>query len=361
MFAFLGLGQCGSNICDLFSEKGYPSAAINYSLKDLESLQHIDKTLLLQGSEGVGKSRELAMNLMGSNFETVHSFIKEHFSQPSIQIIFIVFSTSGGSGSGISPLVIELVQNEFPDKVVVTVPVLPSIDESVTSHLNTLECLKQISELDVCILALDNSKVGATSKNQLYKKVNESFVQLLENIHLQTQQSSPLGNLDQRDLFTLLSSKGFANISYIDIANMKQNINLDEVNLSIIKSWESSLFSSQNTSKIIRFGLIFNGQEQLMKYVDTNELLMNFNNQPLDCMEGYYTENKGDVYSLLTGLAFNTERLKQIEYKTIHETESLQNALSSSHGISYKPSTLQLKPAEKQKKALSSILSKYKK
>jgi tubulin-like protein CetZ len=361
MFGVIGLGQCGSNIADLFAEKGYTSAAINYSEKDLQSLQHIDKTLLLQGSEGVGKDRGLAIQLMNSNFETVHSFIREHFSQPSIQVIFIIFSTSGGSGSGISSFITELALNEFPDKAIVCVPVLPSLDESVISQMNTLECLQQISELDVCILALDNNKSGQITKNQIYKKVNQSFVELIENIHMQTQQSSSHGNLDERDLFTLLSSKGFANISHIDIANINQSLKLEEVNQSIINSWNHSLFSSQNNAKIIRFGLIFNGQEQLIRHVKVRDLLVEFDNPALDVFEGWYTDSKGDIYTILTGLAFNTDRLKQIEYKTTHETESLQNALTSSHSISYKPSALQIKPVEKQKKALSSILSKYKK
>lgn len=213
----------------------------------------------------------------------------------------------------------------------------------------------------MCILPLDNSKCGVGSKSQIYRKINHSFVDLIDRIYDQTQQSSSISNLDERDLFTLLSSKGFANISYLNITNASQSVNLQEVNQSIIKSWDDSMFSTQNTDKIIRFGLIFNGQEQLMKYVDTRELLSNFSNSPLDVMEGWYGESKGDVYAILTGLAFNTERLKEIEHKTTHQTESLQNALSTSHSISYKPTNLTVKPAEKQKKALSSILSKYKK
>ena len=93
MIAVIGLGQAGGNIANLFAEKGVLSAAINYSSKDLETCNQVPHKLKLHGSEGVGKQREEAIRLLHNNHESVLLFIKEHFSNLSIEAILIVFST----------------------------------------------------------------------------------------------------------------------------------------------------------------------------------------------------------------------------------------------------------------------------
>lgn len=361
----LGIGQAGGNIANLFSERGYNSLVINSSQRDLDTCHNIDPKhrLHLVNSEGAGKDREEAIRLISNNWESCLSFVKEHFSQPSTELIFVIFSCGGGTGSGSSPLLLNILTNELENKTIVACPILPSKSDSILAHINTLECLEQLSELDICIIPIDNSKADSDSKNQIYKQINHTFVDLVDLIMKQTELNSEFGNLDRKDLLNLLKTPGFSCFSHVDIANTSKSISLtsDGITQLIIDSWENSIITTPSYAKLIRFGLIFNGQENFMPLIKTKNILSEFGNLPLDIYEGWYTENKGDVYTILTGLAFNTERLKQIEYKTTHETESLQNALSSSHSISYKPSTLQLKPAEKQKKALSSILSKYKK
>lgn len=363
MLGIIGVGQGGSMIADKFSSNGFPAIAINYSERDLESCSNIQNKIRLFGSEGVGKERELATQLMNDNWETVLSNVKKNFSHPSIQVIFIIFSTGGGTGSGVSPMLIDLLQNDMEDKVFVACPILPSHNESVVAHINTLECLKQLSQLDVCILPIDNSNIDASSKHDLYKKANDSFYKLINSILEQTEQNSPYGNLDQRDLIALLSNRGFTHIAHVDISKLKEGLNLSKESVcnSIKLSWRNSIITKPSLTKIIRFGFIFNGQENLMSSISIDDLLSEFDNQPLDIFEGFYTKEKGDVYTILTGLEFDMERLNFIESKTIDDTDNLQNALVRSHSISYKQSNLAIKPKDKEKKTLSNILSKYQK
>jgi tubulin-like protein CetZ len=365
MLACIGLGQCGGSIVNQFAKNGYLSGVINSSQKDLDTCNHIEDHLKLRlyGSEGVGRDRELALTLIRNNWETVVSYLKENFSQPSTKLIFVAFSTAGGTGSGINSLFLELLSDVLEDKIIVAVPVLPSLSESIVSQLNTLECLRELSELDICILPVDNEQVKMDGKNELYKKVNNTFYQLVDSILKHTNKHSIDGNLDEKDLLTILKTPGFAAMSHVDISNQNEGIQLskDSISNSIKQSWHQSIFPKPSLSKIVRFGLIFNGQEGFMSSIDIPNVLTEFQNSPLDIMEGYYHESKGDIYTILTGLEFNTDRLKQIEYKTTAESEGLKNALTSSHSISYKPSILQIKPKQKDRKGLSSILSKYQK
>lgn len=359
----LGIGQAGGNLGSLFAERGYNVGIINYSQADLSTCSNIDEHLRLRiiGSEGVGRDRGEAIKLMNNNWESCLSFVKENFSQPSTEMILVVFSCGGGTGSGVAPLLCEILTNEL-DKTIIAVPILPSKSESIVSHINTLECLEQLSELNICIIPIDNDKVNVDSKNQLYKQVNLSFVELMDSIIKQTDRHSVYGNLDRKDLLNILKTPGFCNIAHTNLTDINKSVSLSSESITryILESWMESVVCSPSYEKIIRFGLIFNGQENLMPFIKTKEILDVFGNTPLDVYEGWYVQNKGDVYSILTGLSFNKSRLREIENRT-QGNESLQNALNSSHSISFKPSTLQIKPVEKHKKAISSILSKYKK
>jgi tubulin-like protein CetZ len=359
MIGVIGLGQGGSNVANEFSKNGYPTLAINYSQSDLNSCSHIENRHLLLGSEGVGKDRELATKLMQNNWETTVNVVKEQFNHSSIKLIFVAFSTSGGSGSGIAPLVIELLNSELEDKVVVAVPILPHQSESTISHLNTLECIKELSEIDICLLPIDNNHSASNNKLTLYKEVNESFFTTINEIISQTSLNSPYSNLDQTDLLKLFSTVGWSAITSINLTSLNSQVNLTNLSEPILTN--QSIFMKPTTNKIIRLGSVFYGQESLMKMIDLQQIINQFNNQPMDIFEGWYpNDTQGHLRLIFTGLSFDMSRLKEIEGKTITDSESLKNVLNESHRVNVK-SQVNLNKPNKQKKALSSILEKYKK
>jgi cell division GTPase FtsZ len=361
MLGIIGLGQAGGTIADLFSEQGFLSMVINYSEKDLESLDHTDLKLHLVGSEGVGRERSKATELMQQNWETAVSFIRNNVSQSSIQMILVVFATGGGSGSGIAPVMCELLANEFENKVIVACPILPDTAESTKAQINTLECLQELSQLDICILPIDNAKRKTGSKSQLYRSVNGAFVKAMITLVEHTEMNSKYGNMDTNDLLNQFSTKGFAHIAHTDISKINNSIKLtkETVTEQIIQSWQQSIFTQPSLEKIHKFGIIFNGQECLMNYLDIPSYCNQFKNLPLTTFEGYYNNRKGDIYTILTGLQFDTDRLSEIETNTIQQTEILSNVLTQSHSITVKPAAVKLKPVEKKKRALSDIIKKY--
>jgi tubulin-like protein CetZ len=360
----LSLGQGGASIADLFAQNGYETMAINYSLSDLNSCPNVQSKLHLLGSEGVGKDRELATQLMQNNWETVVNSVKEQFNKTSIKMIFVVFSTGGGTGSGLSSIVIDLLQNELENKIIVAVPILPSFNESVVAHINSLNCIQELSDVNVCILPIDNNlPVNLNNKQVLYKKVNENFYSTINNLLNQTKKSSNYGNLDETDLLRLFSTEGFASTASLDMTNLNTNINLSSNSIldSLNQSFQQSIFMQPNYTKLIRLGFIFNGQESLMNLINPQSISQQFQNLPLDTFEGYYTkENGGDIHVIFTGLSFDKQRLKQIEGKTITESETLKNVLNETHKVTIQSPSINLTQT-KPKKALSSILAKYKK
>ena len=365
MLATIGLGQAGGNIANLFSERGVPSLAINYSSKDLETCSHIEHKLKLIGSEGVGKQREEAVRLFHNNYESAIAFVKEHLSQPSIEVILIIFSTAGGSGSGISSILSELLINEMPDKTFVICPILPTVSECITAQLNTLDTLTSLSDLDACIVPLDNSK--CTLKDGIgksYKSVNESFANSILTIFNYTNMHSVNGNFDSRDLRTLLSTKGFVSIGECDISKLTNEgvqLNEEKVTAQIQQSHVTSIYTSPSHGQIIRAGLICDVQENLMRYINVSSILNQFSNQPLDVFEGYHHEQKGRVMSIYTGLTFNQARLNEIEQLATQQIETFQSTLKSTSITVNRPTLNGANSLTKNKKAISDILNKHKK
>ena len=374
MFGFVGVGQGGSQIADEMRKLEFPAIAINYSQCDLNSLEYIEKRLCFLGSDGVGKQRSIAIELMKDNWESAVSFIKQNLSQPSVEVIFIIFSTAGGSGSGISPLLLEIMTNEMPDKVFVACPILPDIRETLVNQANALSTFDELSKLDNCILPIDNQKAFKFSKmmpkNKIYSTINTSFANSLSEIHKYTEMYSKNGNLDKNDLRQILNTKGIASIGtavFADPIDSLLEISQDNFSNTIYKSWENNIFVNIEFDQIMRAGVIFDGQESLMQYLDYDLIFSKFNNPVLDMFEGNYHTKYGTVTTVLSGLSWCSTRLAQIEHLVKQNEQVLQelsfNDADNNTRFQSKlnMSDLNSKLRKRPKKAMSvlDIMSKY--
>jgi cell division GTPase FtsZ len=370
----IGLGQAGSNISDEFAKRGFYSAAINFSIQDLNSLEHIDDTLKLKlvGSEGIGKQRSNAITLMNNNWDLSVNFVKENFSHPSIEIIFVPFSTGGGSGSGMAPILLELLTESMPEKAFVALPIMPSKDESFIAQKNCLEAFEDLSKLDICILPIDNDKALSTlsnyGKNSLYMKVNEFVVSIVERLISYTDKHSKYGVFDKNDLKNIFKSNGLCTISETKLMNLSNKFDLSEEGIArnIKDSWKTSLFADVEFNQILSAGIIFDGQENLMEILNTKGIFSDFGNKmPISLFEGYYNSDKGGkVITILSGLSWCNTRLQEIDQIAIQTNEVFQN-INQSPAYKSKLSELSLPSSMKTKEVkkvndISSIINKFK-
>lgn len=320
MFGFIGLGAAGGNVADEASRNGFPAIAINYSQRDLDSLEYVDERLCLVGSEGVGKNREKAIQLMSKNWESVLMFVKENFSSPAIEAIVVCFSTSGGSGSGIAPVLLEILMNEMDDKTFVAAPILPDLSEAVGNQINCIKTSEELSHLDLCVFPIDNEQTkkqfSTYGKNKLYQVTNQSFVDSLMKILEFTERQSKNGVLDRKDLLAILKTKGTAVIAKTEItklANGSVDLSVPGISNAIHDSWVNSIFAPIEIGKIIRAGVIFDGPESLIQHIHLGNMFAIFGGMPWDLFEGYYEGGTGVVYTIVTGLPWYKTRLKKVE------------------------------------------------
>lgn len=369
--SFLGLGQAGSSITDLAAKEGFYSACMNFSQMDLDSLEYVPNRLKLVGSEGIGKQRFNAIELMNDNWDLATNFIKDKFAHSTIEIVFVPFSTAGGSGSGIAPVLLNLLTELMPEKVFVACPIIPSSKEVVINQKNCLDTFEDLSQLDICILPIDNEKVRTTFNNvgrhSLYKLTNQGFISLIKKLRDYTNMDSKYGVLDKKDLKNIFDSKGIATISETVINKLNGNNELSEQGIAkvIQNSWNNGIFANIDLGQIIKAGIIYDGQEKLMDLIDTQEIFSVFSNKmPVGLYEGYYNNEKGSVISILTGLKWCNERLSEIDDTIENQSHNFDQIETDKH---YKSRTNNLvsvmnkqEVKTKSVKDISDIINKFK-
>lgn len=369
--SFLGLGQGGSNIADEAAKNGFYSACINYSQKDLDSLEHVELKLKLVGSEGIGKQRSEAIRLMNNNWDLAINFVKENFSHSSIEIIFVPFASSGGSGSGIAPVLLNMLVSEIPDKVFVAMPIIPDKKESYTNQRNCLETFEDLSSLEICTMPIDNDQVCTTMSNigkgKLYRSVNEKVIHLISKLLEYTEKNSKNGVLDKKDLKNILNTKGIGSIAEINISKLSDSIEISPNSIAnkINQSWMNGIFTPIEFDQIISAGIIYDGQEGLMDYINVEKIFSSFGNKmPISLFEGYYNEGEGNVITVLTGLPWCNTRLQEIEdilektsdaFHNLNTINSFKSKIIDSPSLSSKPQKTKQKVND-----ITSLINKFK-
>jgi cell division GTPase FtsZ len=330
--AIIGMGAAGGNIAEAFSyEQGFTTGTINFSEGDLNSLTNIDYKLRLPGSDGMGKNRNNAKPFIKKHHEMITSFIKQNFSNESIDSIMFPFSTGGGSGSGMATMIIDIINNVLRNKIIVAMPILPDLSEPLPNQMNTLELFQELTQ-EVCILPIDNEQGKGQNipQRKLHQYVNNQVVQSITNLLNYTQKDSAISNFDHKDLISVLQTKGFATISTTDISKFDQleNIKIGQNNFhqKIIQSWNETVYTPIEHQQIVRAAFLYEGQEKLLDYLDVSNLFSIFKNEPLDTFTGIFENSGGKVTILLTGLSPIQSRLDGIE-QLIQEKGSKFNQL----------------------------------
>jgi cell division GTPase FtsZ len=195
----VGAGQGGSNIADEFAAMGewvwknrhiriFTGSgrdpihtgifAVNLGAGDLYALQHIpqtdDHTILIGTTDefrgrGAGKVNTDGAEQARRNSRKIASTIRDYGDVYSADAIMVIGTTAGGTGSGSTGVVVDLLKEEFkkPVYAMLVLPFANQYDEPDTV-INTATCLKKV---------LDNSKADAVFlvDNQKFVKKNESM------------------------------------------------------------------------------------------------------------------------------------------------------------------------------------------
>lgn len=201
-FGVIGLGACGSNIANLFEAKNYTTVYVNTSKEDLDAIKGVHK-VHISGAEGAAKDRRRVLQLATETFPDIITKIESIIPQ---KYILVLFSSSGGTGSGLSTPILRYLSQT--GKVCIPVMVLPDGDvESAKANENAYNAcaeLMSIQGLGATFL-LDNSKCDKFAINGKFVNEFDTFVNL--------KNSSIYGNIDIAERKQILSCPGVAMIA----------------------------------------------------------------------------------------------------------------------------------------------------
>jgi len=308
----VGIGQCGTKIADLFALVDFEALAINTSKSDLGYLRHIprERRILigesLTGGKGVNANPVLGREAMKRDLPLVMRKIKLMSGYEDVDIFFLTFGFGGGTGAGGTPVLAEVLKEEYPDSLVVAIGALPLREEGIRPTINAAITIDKLSKFADSIIAIDNNKLreAGVGITRAYEKINYTIVEriasLLALIDIPGEQT-----LDASDLkFVLKAFGSFATVGYAKAEADK----IKSLSRLILKSFENEgLYLDANIESAL-YGLVaIHGPPEVLKANEIFEAL-DYLTQKIkgkQIFRGFYPdlrEREVEVVTLLSGI-----------------------------------------------------------
>jgi len=298
---FIGVGQAGGNIVDLFTDLGYDSIVVNTQNSDSSYLNVTNKYIIEEVS-GFGHNREKAKEYAYKHKEIILKQINSSIQDK--EIVIVVFSAGGGTGSGIGTVISDLLSNK-DNKEVCIVSAMPSYKEALNIQVNAYKCLVDISNLKKInsVFLIDNNKGDIISLNKKFADLFDTFIKMSEI-------SSIKGNVDDAEIKELLLTRGCSVLYKADNADKL----LEEYH-------ENNIFVDiENDRKIVYMGLSTNSLIDYTYFYDKVGI-------PLDT---FININDKFSFLILSGLSFPKLRAEKILSLINDRRKDVEEAINNS-------------------------------
>lgn len=361
----LGVGQAGGNIAEIAATMGFKTALINTNQRDGLVNTKVEKKYFVPNYNGAGQDRSIGLRAVNEHYQEIIDFVKRSFQ--NIKLLLVAFSTDGGTGSGMSPLLIDLLIDQLPGINVGAIAIVPERNVLAGNRINTAECIEEVSKIEeiASVFLVDNDQLRRmnpqASKQQIYLASNHQVMEAIDRVLTITEKSSIYGNFDETDLMNILNTRGVTMISTATITDAKST---SDVSSKIHRSWAGSVFCPVESTGVIRAGLIYEGPENMAKLINVPSIFERVG-EPLQLFEGtYISESDPAVTTILAGLPFPVRRLLSLEESLEKNKERLQTLASKEHNQKYESritwaSTLKAKAPQKKPGTITAKLSKY--
>lgn len=363
----LGVGQAGGNIAGIASALGFQTALINTNQRDGLVNTSVEKKYFVPGYNGAGQDRSLGIQAVRDHYIEIIDFVKRSFK--GVKLLLVAFSTDGGTGSGMGPILIDLLLDQLSGLKVGAIAIVPERNVLAGNRINTSQCIEELSKIDTIssVFLVDNDQVRKlnpqSSKQEIYLSANHQVMEAINHVLKVTQKSSFFGNFDETDLMNLLATRGVTIIASTPINDAKTTA---DISSKIQLSWANSIFCPVESQGVIRAGLIYEGPENISKLINVPSIFQKVG-EPLQLFEGTYISDADPTFTtILAGLSFPTRRLQNLEESLERNKDRLQKLVNKEYTQTYKSratwaTDLKAKKPEKQAGSLTLKLSKYQK
>lgn len=342
----IGIGNCGNQVAKLAKEElSCDVLALNSSKNDLETIPETIPSILVGDERGAGKNRSEAKAFLKSSImDMMKNEIFVEFMQNK-DVIFIVSSTGGGTGSGMAPILSSIIRQSFHDKdgkerLVILCGVMPKISEAYATQVNTLEyCNELFKTLDQPTYMLyDNERLSKEPTHIMMQKINQSIIDDIRVIRGDFNYSTPYSSIDQKDMMMIIQTSG--RIFIAKLTGMKEK-DIDEKSIEelLIDQIKRNTHAEIDRNKVVkRTGIITNLSENMNNQFDThlNEV-QEFVGSPIEEFEHVVINSErsidNNVFFIMSGLTGINDRINKIRER-IDEIEEAQKASEESDALS---------------------------
>lgn len=326
--AVIGIGNAGNQIVARAYREGYSVFAINSSLKDLNDTvvnEHIPSFIAGKEARGAGKNREYAKKIF--NYNGKELFTNAEFSKiiETADIVFVVSSTAGGTGSGISPVVVSLLTQMYPSKIIKYYGILPKLSDSIQAQYNTLDCINEINDIKgVSYMLADLSYYEEDSNDVAYAGVADNIITSINTIAGKYLNASKNGMIDENDMRVIVGEPGYGAVYMIDKVTQEQ-VDKASIQKYMIDKIKRSPAADMNRDSIVKqMGVIVNCPEEMAEATKSGNYseLTDYIGTPLAIFENYSISNTtlGQFILILSGMNLPYARLLKCK-EVIKEAE----------------------------------------
>lgn len=335
-----GLGNAGSQVAVQCNALNIPTIGVNSSEMDIDAVRSKSKiTMICFGQDGAGLDRNLGKSFVKDNMRAFLGTkeFKDFIDQ--VDYVFMVSSTSGGTGSSFAPIMTDVLTSLYTNggesktpKYFINVGILPHINESIGNQRNTIEYLKEVTDLGNSYLLFDNNNVKTSSTDEIFTSVNKKIAEYLAVIRGDYSKISPYGMIDDRDFKKIILMPGMIFMNKLDNIleeNIKTDQSIEDMLLNNIN--QKNYMVTIDRDKIVkRRGCIANLAENLRPYFDRdlNKISQVFG-EPIEQFNHFAINEDSDsranyVILIMSGLSLPNNRLRMI----IDRVSAVEQALA---------------------------------
>lgn len=208
----IGLGNCGGQIAaKAAKDLNVDALILNTSDQDLEKIQETEKihTYGLGDRSGAGQNREQAKDALDTSIQDVFEddYVKTFLD--TMEVIFVICSTGGGTGSGLGPAMSEIIDDNSDAKVIL-IGIFPTLEEGEGIQKNSLNFLDELYNYieEPTYMLYDNNKKSGESSITMMELVNQNVVDDIRILSGFFNHSTQYNSIDDKDLGRLISPTG---------------------------------------------------------------------------------------------------------------------------------------------------------
>lgn len=332
--AIIGVGFAGSfNAQAVHEALNIPAFVINTSMKDLSDSvikKEIPSYLIGNDGRGAGNDRQRSKEMFKFNGKKLLTetapFVK---MVDNADIIFVVFSSAGGTGSGSGPELVDILRRVHPEKICIPIVISPKQYDSSLSQYNNLECINELANLEGPYVIGDLDKFATDNDDVAYEKMSKWVIETVKHLTGMDMDMSQSGMMDENDLLNLISENGYLAQYSIDVSSkMLENTDIQDL---LIKQIATSPAMQIQKDRVLGWaGLVVNLPEDIVDPIKTGDTrkLLAITGEPKHMYKNFSVNQatKGTVTIILSGMSLPRNRLDESLEKVQNYIETTKKA-----------------------------------